>query len=169
MLPWPPICKSPKSTHLQPFHSSIFTSEKWPKTSSSQAQPATCKSPQLQPYATAPKADTKTSGGSLLADFLSRESGPIKDSRIHVVVRSKEQAEHLSKLDGVSVIQLDLSDEAGVRDAVLKSKIDIVLHIASSMDIRLAENLINALGERKKNGGSETYFVQVCLAMTQTY
>jgi len=67
------------------------------------------------------------------------------------------------------VIQLDLSDEAGVRDAVLKSKIDIVLHIASSMDIRLAENLINALGERKKNGGSETYFVQVCLAMTQTY
>jgi hypothetical protein len=82
-------------------------------------------------------------------------------------VRSKEQAEHLSKHADVNVIQLELSDEAGVRDAVLKSEIDIVLHIASSIDARLAANLIKALGERKKVGGSETYFVQVCLPRTQ--
>ncbi|KAF2181555.1 NAD(P)-binding protein [Zopfia rhizophila CBS 207.26] len=99
-------------------------------------------------------------GGSILADFLSRTSSPIKDSRIYATVRSEEQAQRLSKIDGVNVIQVDLSDEASVSEAVLRNEIDIVLHIASSMATQLAANLINALGERRKASGAQTYFVQ---------
>ena len=67
----------------------------------------------------------------------------------------------LSKLEGVHVLQLDLNDAAKVRDAVLTNEIDIVLHTASSVEIELAANLVNALGERKKASGTPKYFVQV--------
>ena len=61
------------------------------------------------------------SGGSILANFVSCPSGPIKNATIHAVVRSDEQVQSLLKL-GVNVIQTDLSDEKAVVDAVLLYK-----------------------------------------------
>ncbi|KAI1137283.1 NAD(P)-binding protein [Hypoxylon sp. FL0543] len=98
-------------------------------------------------------------GGSLLAEFVSRTSGPIKDAKISAAVRTEEQAQSLSKL-GVNVIQIDLSDEAAVSEAVTRNEIDIVVHFAgSSANPHLASNLIKALGERRKISGNETHFI----------
>jgi uncharacterized protein YbjT (DUF2867 family) len=61
------------------------------------------------------------SGGSLVAEFISRKSGPIKEANSSAAVRSEEQAESLSKL-GVNVIQIDLSDEASMAEALLHNE-----------------------------------------------
>ncbi|KAI0149688.1 NAD(P)-binding protein [Hypoxylon sp. NC0597] len=97
-------------------------------------------------------------GGSLLAEFLSRTSDPIKSANISAAVRTEEQVRSLSKL-GVNIIQVDLSDETAVNEAVLRNEIDIIVHTASSMNSRLASNLIKALGQRRKASGEETFFV----------
>jgi saccharopine dehydrogenase-like NADP-dependent oxidoreductase len=105
-------------------------------------------------------ADPKSSGGSILTDFLSREAGPISTTSIFATVRSTEQAQRLSKLHGVHVLQLELTDQAAVRDAVLKNEIDIVLNLAG-WDLEMSKSFIDALGERKQASGSQTCFVQV--------
>ncbi|KAI1414112.1 NAD(P)-binding protein [Hypoxylon sp. FL1857] len=102
-------------------------------------------------------------GGSLLAEFVSRTSGPIKESTISAAVRTEEQAQRLSKL-GVNVIQVDLSNETAVSEAMLRNEIDIVVHTASSMNSRLASNLIKALGQRRKASGNEVYFIHSSVA-----
>jgi hypothetical protein len=128
----------------------------WCRIFLSPAAPVSCKTPeQVQRLQT----QHIHSGGSLLTDFIKRTSGPIKDSRIHAIVRSEEQAQRLAKLEGVNVIQTDLGDEARVREAVLRNEINIVVHIASSMATNLAENLLKALGKRQK-AGAQTYFIQ---------
>jgi hypothetical protein len=63
-------------------------------------------------------SDMKHSGGSIVADFISRTSGPIKEATISTTVRSDEQVQALSNL-GINVIKLDLSDKQAVLDAVL--------------------------------------------------
>jgi hypothetical protein len=75
-------------------------------------------------------------------------------------VRTDDQIKALSKL-GVNVIQLDLSNEAAVINAVLDNNIDIVIHTASSIVGTLASNLIKALGERRKDGGVDVFFIHV--------
>lgn len=40
-------------------------------------------------------------------------------------------------------------------------QVDIVVHAAGVVDSRMVENLIGALGERRKRTGNETYFVHV--------
>ncbi|KAI2463184.1 NAD(P)-binding protein [Annulohypoxylon bovei var. microspora] len=97
-------------------------------------------------------------GGSVLAEFISRTSSPIKAANLSAVVRTQEQAQSLSKL-GVNVIQVDLSDEAVIIEAVLRNKIDMIIHTASSANSRLASHLIKALGQRRKASGKETYFI----------
>lgn len=83
---------------------------------------------------------------------------------------------------GVNVIQLDLSDDAGVREAVLLHKstfikpciynfkfglaanyflVDIIIHTASSMAPQLASSLIRALGESHRVSGNDAYFIHV--------
>lgn len=49
---------------------------------------------------------------------MSRSTGPIKAATVSAAVRSDEQAQQLSKM-GISVIQVDLSDETAVIEAVL--------------------------------------------------
>ena len=61
------------------------------------------------------------SGGTILADFLARTDGPIKDSKIHAAVRTTEQVKALAKL-GVNVIQVDLMDENAVLTTVIDKK-----------------------------------------------
>jgi len=100
------------------------------------------------------------SGGSILADFISRKDDPIGTSSIFAAVRSTEQAQCLSKLDGVHVLQLELTEQAAVRDAVLNNEIDIVLHLAG-WDLGVSKSFIDALGERKQATGSQTCFVPV--------
>ncbi len=60
------------------------------------------------------------SGGSVLADFMSRTSGPIKVGNIYAVVRSDDQVKALSKL-GVKVVQFDLSDEQRALDIIVSN------------------------------------------------
>jgi nucleoside-diphosphate-sugar epimerase len=105
-------------------------------------------------------AKSRYSGGSLLADFIARKGGPISTASIYAAVRSTEQAKRLSKLDGVHVLQLELADQAAVRDAVLKNEIDIVIHLAGWAS-EISKCFIDALGERKEASGSQTCFVQV--------
>lgn len=81
-------------------------------------------------------------------------------------MRSDDQIKALSKL-GVNVIQLDLSNEAAVIDAVLDNNIDIVVHTASSIVGTLASNLIKALDERRKESGVDVSFIHVsCIVST---
>ncbi|KAI1448839.1 NAD(P)-binding protein [Annulohypoxylon stygium] len=97
-------------------------------------------------------------GGSVLSEFLSRTDSPIKATKLSAVVRTEEQAQKLAKL-GVNVIEIDLSDEAAVTNAVLRNEIDMVIHTANSANWQLVSYLIKALGQRRKVSGKETYFI----------
>ncbi|KAK7409299.1 hypothetical protein QQX98_008539 [Neonectria punicea] len=97
-------------------------------------------------------------GGSILSDFINRATGPIKSANIIAAVRSEEQVEILAKL-GTNVVQLDVADERATKEAVLRNEIDIILHTARSHDPQIVSNLIQALGERRKETGNETYFI----------
>jgi hypothetical protein len=61
-----------------------------------------------------------------VADFISRTTGPIKNANIFAAVRSKEHVHALSKLDGVTVILVDLLDREGVQAAVLENKSTVI-------------------------------------------
>ncbi|KAH7372109.1 hypothetical protein BKA64DRAFT_715117 [Cadophora sp. MPI-SDFR-AT-0126] len=97
-------------------------------------------------------------GGTILTDFLARKDGPIKDSKISAAVRTNEQVQTLAKL-GVNVIQIDLTDETAVLKALLDHQIDLVVHTATSMDIRQPSNLISALSQRRRLTAADTYFI----------
>lgn len=57
--------------------------------------------------------------------MLSRKEGPIKTSKLFASARSQEQVQKLSEL-GVGAIQLDLSEESSIADAILghESRLD---------------------------------------------
>ncbi|KAH6699076.1 hypothetical protein BKA61DRAFT_741250 [Leptodontidium sp. MPI-SDFR-AT-0119] len=97
-------------------------------------------------------------GGSIVADFLSSNILALKSSRVIATVRSDEQAKLLSK-SGINVLQLDLTDEKAVIDGIVKHNINIVIHTASSLDPRLAFNLLTGLAEQQKASGSKAYFI----------
>ncbi|MCJ1385555.1 hypothetical protein MMC17_008678 [Xylographa soralifera] len=97
-------------------------------------------------------------GGSLVAEFLASKSILFKKADIIAAVRSKEQAEALSKL-GSRVLQLDLTNEKAVVETLLRHNICIVVHTASSINPTLALHLITALGKQREISGKETYFV----------
>ncbi|KAL9083685.1 MAG: hypothetical protein Q9165_008413 [Trypethelium subeluteriae] len=99
-------------------------------------------------------------GGSVLADLISRTSGPIVAANVSATVWSEEQVRSLSKL-GVKVIQVDVSNELAVREAVVSNEIDIIIHTASAVDTQIVSGLIKALGQRRKLSGKEVYFVHV--------
>uniref|UniRef100_A0A8H7KD34 NAD-dependent epimerase/dehydratase domain-containing protein n=1 Tax=Bionectria ochroleuca TaxID=29856 RepID=A0A8H7KD34_BIOOC len=88
-------------------------------------------------------------GGSLLADLLARADGPIKNAKIFAATRSDEQVKSVSKL-GINVLQVDLTDEKSVLDAIVKNEVDIVIHTAGAILPQMAINLIKALGERRR-------------------
>lgn len=60
------------------------------------------------------------SGGTLIADFLARTSGPVNAANISTAVRTEEQARVLSSL-GINVIKVDLDEETAVIEAVLRN------------------------------------------------
>ncbi|KAK9779764.1 putative NAD-dependent epimerase/dehydratase domain-containing protein [Seiridium cardinale] len=97
-------------------------------------------------------------GGSIVADFLSKDNAALGREHIHAAVRSDDQAKALSAL-GVNVLRLDLTDEKSVVDNLLSHKIRIVIHCASSIDPGLAFPLINALEKQKELSGEDTYFI----------
>ncbi|KAF6842782.1 nad dependent epimerase dehydratase family protein [Colletotrichum musicola] len=97
-------------------------------------------------------------GGSLVADFVSRKSGPISEATIFAAVRSEDQIQKLAAV-GATPVLVDLADEQAVRSVVLDNKIDIVIHNAGIIDPNFVPNLIKALGQRRKDDGVETYFV----------
>ncbi|KAM0324637.1 hypothetical protein ACHAQA_008028 [Verticillium albo-atrum] len=102
-------------------------------------------------------------GGSVLADFTSRTSGPISSSNITAVVRSEDQIPALAKL-GVNVIQLDLKDEDAVTQAVLENNVDVVIHTAGAIDPRFASHFIKALGKRRQDTGHDTHYFHASVA-----
>lgn len=71
----------------------------------------------------------------MLADFISHTNSPIKAANISAAVRSEEQAQSLSKLS-VNVIQVDLSDEAAVKEAVLRNESALTCQTITSDDSR---------------------------------
>ncbi|KIX01887.1 uncharacterized protein Z518_07826 [Rhinocladiella mackenziei CBS 650.93] len=97
-------------------------------------------------------------GGSIVAELMSRTSGLIKATIIVAAVRSEEQVQSLSKA-GVRTVRVNLTDEAAVKETILRNEIDLVVHIASSSDARIPSYLIQALGQRYKASGEATYFI----------
>ncbi|KAJ3958890.1 hypothetical protein N0V92_004529 [Colletotrichum tropicale] len=104
-------------------------------------------------------------GGSVLADFLERTSGPINKANIFAVVRTEEQAQelHAAKL-GVNVVQFDLADDQAVTQAVVENKIDLVIHTAGVIDHQPLSNLMKGLGELRATTGKDIYFVHTSVA-----
>ena len=80
-------------------------------------------------------------------------------------MRSDDQVKALSHLD-INIIQLDLNNEVAVMEAVLHNSIDIVIHTASSISVTLASNLIKALGERRKDSGTDVSFIHVSFVVS---
>ncbi|PSN64073.1 NAD(P)-binding protein [Corynespora cassiicola Philippines] len=106
-------------------------------------------------------------GGSVLADFIARTTGSIKDAKISAAVRSEEQAQALTKL-GVNVILVNLESKEEVANSIVRNDIDVVVHTASSVVTDLATNLIRGLGHRRKIAGKETYFIHSSVAQAYT-
>ncbi|KAI1312330.1 hypothetical protein F5Y03DRAFT_339868 [Xylaria venustula] len=96
-------------------------------------------------------------GGSVVAALLS-ENAYFPANNLFAAVRTEEQAQSLEPL-GVNVLRLDLQNEKEVTEAVLQHEIDIVVHTASSIDFRLALNLVSALGKRRAITGKDTYHI----------
>jgi hypothetical protein len=83
----------------------------------------------------------------------------------------------LSKL-GINVIQVDLSNEEAVKEAVVSNEsaferstsansstnsvlVNVVVHTASAIDARVVTAIIKALGHRRKISKEETYYIHV--------
>ncbi|TGJ80729.1 hypothetical protein E0Z10_g8034 [Xylaria hypoxylon] len=96
-------------------------------------------------------------GGSVVAALLSGNAHFPKKN-LFAAVRTEEQAQSLQSL-GIKVLQLNLQNEQEVAEAVLQNEIDIVVQTASSIDARLAVNLISALGKRREATGKDTYHI----------
>ncbi|KAI0101627.1 hypothetical protein GGR51DRAFT_324756 [Nemania sp. FL0031] len=96
-------------------------------------------------------------GGSVVAALLSENAHfPVKN--LFAVARTEEQVQSIQSL-GIKALQLNLQDEQAVTQAVLQNEIDIVIHTASSIDVRLALHLIKALGKRREATGKDIYFI----------
>ncbi|KAI0428422.1 hypothetical protein F5Y09DRAFT_288621 [Xylaria sp. FL1042] len=96
-------------------------------------------------------------GGSVVAALLS-ENAYFPTKNLFAAARAEEQVQNLQPL-GINVLQLNLQNEQDVTEAVLQNEIDIVVHTASSIDARLALNLISALGKRRAVTGRDTYHI----------
>ncbi|KAK1983626.1 hypothetical protein LZ30DRAFT_713824 [Colletotrichum cereale] len=94
-------------------------------------------------------------GGTVLADLLARQDGPVKAAKLFAAVRTHEQVEILSKLAGVSVAQVDLLKKDVVEEFVQHNEIDFIVNLAPSFDLTIASNLLNALGKRRQAGASD--------------
>ncbi|CAJ2501453.1 Uu.00g043060.m01.CDS01 [Anthostomella pinea] len=97
-------------------------------------------------------------GGSIVADFLALNSDVIKAANISATVRTDEQARSLSSL-GINVLQVDLTDQTAVAEAVQANKIHMIIHTASSIDSRIVLHLITALGRRREANGEKPCFI----------
>ncbi|KAF9878654.1 NAD dependent epimerase/dehydratase [Colletotrichum karsti] len=104
-------------------------------------------------------------GGSVLANFLARSSGPIKTANLFAAVRSEEQMEKLANLN-VHVVQLDLADERAVKQVVADNDIDFVIYTAGVIDQRPVSSLIESLGERRMSTGRDVYFIYTGVSTT---
>ncbi|KAF2238758.1 hypothetical protein EV356DRAFT_528666 [Viridothelium virens] len=100
---------------------------------------------------------------SILAEFISRTSGPLKAANVSAAVRSEGQVQSLSNL-GVNIVQVDVSNELAVKEAVVSNEIDIVIHTASAVDSHIVSALIKALGQRRESSGQENYFIHSSVA-----
>ncbi|KAJ5128417.1 hypothetical protein N7448_002136 [Penicillium atrosanguineum] len=96
-------------------------------------------------------------GGSILAEILAK-SALLKKDQIFAAVRSDTQVGALSKL-GVTVLQLDLTNEEDVAENVARNDINIVIHTSSAIDPKTALYLITALSKQGKVSGKRTYFI----------
>lgn len=118
-------------------------------------------------------------GGSVLADLLKDQASSIGRGKLVGAVRSEEQANALAKL-GIPVLQLDLTNEKSLAEAILDhdsehgisnlSKhrcltenlpVNIVIHTVSAIDPTTALNLINALAKQGEISGKKTFFIHV--------
>ncbi|KAI9898773.1 hypothetical protein N3K66_007133 [Trichothecium roseum] len=61
-------------------------------------------------------------GGSVVASFAAQRDGPLSKATIHAAVRSDEQAESLSALAAVKVLQADLYDGEAMEKYVVENK-----------------------------------------------
>ncbi|KAH7329444.1 hypothetical protein B0I35DRAFT_45103 [Stachybotrys elegans] len=97
-------------------------------------------------------------GGTLLDVLLKQHKQGLELGKLHVTVRTADQASALSSI-GATVIRVDLRDENAVKEAVVQHEIDIVIHCASAIDASLAKSLIAGLQQRKKLTGNEAHFI----------
>lgn len=63
---------------------------------------------------------TINSGGSVVADILSRTDESLKDINIFAAARSQDQVDKISKLERVHAFLVDLQDKPAVKYAISK-------------------------------------------------
>ncbi|UPL00210.1 hypothetical protein LCI18_011144 [Fusarium solani-melongenae] len=102
-------------------------------------------------------------GGSVLADILLHSEDSFKDAMFFAAVRAQDQVESVSKL-GIDAVNVDLNDKAAVEEAMLRNKINIVIHTAGSMYPAMTANLVAALGQRHRDSGNKTYLIHSSVA-----
>jgi saccharopine dehydrogenase-like NADP-dependent oxidoreductase len=60
------------------------------------------------------------SGGSIVADILSRDDETLRSVALFAAVRGQEQVDQISKI-GVKAMLIDLNDKSAVEDAIIQN------------------------------------------------
>lgn len=97
-------------------------------------------------------------GGDLLAGISEANLPPF--GTLYALVRTPEQAKAVEQ-HGAKPLTFDVKNEASVRGAVVENDITIVFFLIDATSAVSQELFIKALGEVRKNTGSEVHFLHV--------
>lgn len=100
-------------------------------------------------------------GGTLLSRWAS--SNITAFDKLFALVRSREQAESVQQLYGAVPLSMDLKNANSIKNAIIDSKITVVIFLIDAYyaDTQLA--IIDGLSEVAKLTGLTTHFVHVCV------
>lgn len=96
-------------------------------------------------------------GGTLLARWSQADLPPYQ--KLYALVRKEEQAKAVKELYGADPVWIDLSDEAGIKQAIISRQISIIYYLIDASDIRVPKIMIEALGDVKKQTGKDVHFL----------
>ncbi|KAK4705659.1 hypothetical protein P7C70_g540, partial [Phenoliferia sp. Uapishka_3] len=95
-------------------------------------------------------------GGSLLKHLLA--SPTAKDVKIFALVRSDSQVAEVQRMEGVTPLRADLSDEKAISAAVVDHQITIVIETVDAVSFAPAKAFIEGLAAVGKSTGASTHF-----------
>jgi hypothetical protein len=100
-------------------------------------------------------------GGTILARWASSNMTSL--GKLFALVRSDEQAQSVQQLYGAAPLSIDFRSADSIKNAIVSSRITIVIFLIDSYYVDTQLALINGLSEVAKLTGLTTHFVHVCL------